>query len=127
VVVPLSCRPSWSLAGVVLVIAAGLLLLVAGETRFDLVGFLVVMGASMLAGFRWTITQVLLQGDAKGHTSAQHPLLATVAKSLLYSMPTPHSGRVPVNIANVGSGSSLLSWIDHCAQVPVARSRCCIT
>ena len=65
-------RPSWSLAGVVLVICAGLLLLVAGETRFDLVGFLVVMGASMLAGFRWTITQVLLQGDAKGHTSA-HP------------------------------------------------------
>jgi solute carrier family 35, member C2 len=56
---------------VVLVIAAGLLLLVAGETRFDLVGFLVVMGASMLAGFRWTITQVLLQGDASGHTSAQ--------------------------------------------------------
>lgn len=53
----------------VLVICAGLLLLVAGETRFDLVGFLVVMGASMLAGFRWTITQVLLQGDAKGHTS----------------------------------------------------------
>lgn len=67
-------RPSWSLAGVVLVICAGLLLLVAGETRFDLVGFLVVMGASMLAGFRWTITQVLLQGDAKGHTSAGGPV-----------------------------------------------------
>ena len=33
-------------------------------------GFLVVMGASMLAGFRWTITQVLLQGDAK-HSSAR--------------------------------------------------------
>lgn len=33
-----ACRPSWSLAGVVLVICTGLLLLVAGETRFDLVG-----------------------------------------------------------------------------------------
>ena len=31
------CRPSWSLAGVVVVICSGLVLLVAGETRFDLV------------------------------------------------------------------------------------------
>lgn len=36
-------------------------------------GFLVVMGASMLAGFRWTITQVLLQGDNK-HGSAGGPI-----------------------------------------------------
>ena len=65
------CRPSWGLAGVVVIIAFGLLLLVAGETEFDLVGFLVVMGASMLAGFRWTITQVLLQGDR--HHGARAP------------------------------------------------------
>ena len=55
-------RPSWPLAGVVAVISAGLLLLVAGETKFDLVGFLLVMTAAMLSGLRWTITQVLLQG-----------------------------------------------------------------
>ena len=54
-----------------MIIALGLLLLVAGETEFDLVGFLVVMGASMLAGFRWTITQVLLQGDR--HHGARAP------------------------------------------------------
>lgn len=47
----------------VAVICTGLLLLVAGEAEFDLLGFLVVMTASMLAGFRWTITQVLLQGQ----------------------------------------------------------------
>ena len=67
-------RPSWGLAGVVAVICTGLLLLVAGETRFDLTGFLVVMTASMLAGFRWTITQVLLQGDR--HAGARPPLLS---------------------------------------------------
>lgn len=33
----MECRPSWSLAGVVVVICSGLVLLVAGETRFDLV------------------------------------------------------------------------------------------
>ena len=55
-------KPSWGLAGVVTVITGGLLLLVAGETQFDLVGFILVMTAAMLAGLRWTITQVLLQG-----------------------------------------------------------------
>lgn len=56
------CRPSWSLAGVVAVISLGLTLLVAGETQFNFVGFVLVMLASMLSGLRWTITQVLLQG-----------------------------------------------------------------
>lgn len=41
--------------------AAGLLLLVAGETQFHLVGFLMVMSAALLSGFRWTVTQMLLQ------------------------------------------------------------------
>jgi solute carrier family 35, member C2 len=41
----------------------GLTLLVAGETKFNTVGFILVMLASMLSGLRWTITQVLLQGS----------------------------------------------------------------
>lgn len=49
----------------VAVITAGLLLLVAGEAEFHLVGFVLVMMAAALAGLRWTITQALLQG--KGH------------------------------------------------------------
>jgi hypothetical protein len=56
-------RPSWSLAGVVAIISLGLTLLVAGETKFNMVGFVLVMLASMLSGLRWTITQVLLQGS----------------------------------------------------------------
>lgn len=55
-------KPSWSLAAVVSVISCGLLLLVAGETQFDLLGFILVMSAAALAGLRWTITQILLQG-----------------------------------------------------------------
>ena len=63
----LECRPSWNLAGVVAIICTGLIMLVAGETQFNLVGFVLVMTASMLSGLRWTITQVLLQGtDAHG-------------------------------------------------------------
>ncbi len=100
-------RPSWSLAGVVVVICSGLLLLVAGETQFDLVGFLVVMGASMLAGFRWTITQVLLQGDAK-HGGGAAP------KTTLHA------------ILGVGSRSKPLVALAACsAPQPVSSGRLC--
>lgn len=64
------CRPSWSLALVVTIITSGLLLLVAGETKFSLWGFIVVMTAAALSGLRWTITQVLLQGSS--HTGEDH-------------------------------------------------------
>lgn len=48
-------------------ISLGLVLLVKGETQFDVLGFMLVMLASMLSGLRWTITQVLLQGSSDGH------------------------------------------------------------
>ena len=70
------CRPSWSLAGIVGIISCGLLLLVYGESHFNLLGFVVVMTASMLSGLRWTITQVLLQGSpgSSGHNAAGGPV-----------------------------------------------------
>ncbi|KAK9819261.1 hypothetical protein WJX81_007119 [Elliptochloris bilobata] len=66
-------KPSWSLAGVVGVISAGLALLVAGETQFDALGFALVMAASALSGLRWTITQLQLQGS-EGHGSSGGPV-----------------------------------------------------
>jgi len=55
--------PSWSLSGIMVVITSGILLLVYGETKFNFIGFSLVMTASCLAGLRWTLTQVLLQGN----------------------------------------------------------------
>ena len=52
---------SWSLLGIMLVICSGLFMLVAGETEFELLGFILVMTAACLSGLRWTITQVSLQ------------------------------------------------------------------
>ncbi len=60
-----SRRPNWHLAGVVGVITAGLVLLVAGEDKFDLTGFLLVMSASAMSGVRFTLTQVSLHGHEK--------------------------------------------------------------
>jgi len=52
---------TWSLLGVILVIAIGELLTVAGEVKFDLMGFLLCLTASMLSGARWTLVQLKLQ------------------------------------------------------------------
>ena len=65
------------------------------------VGFLVVMGASMLAGFRWTITQVLLQGDNK-HGSAGGPV------QVLFHL-TPGAPPPPPPPATIQSPLALIS------------------
>lgn len=58
-------RPSWILAAVVGIICGGLALLVTGEKiSFNWTGFTLVMTAAALSGVRWTITQILLHGDA---------------------------------------------------------------
>ncbi|KAG2442003.1 hypothetical protein HYH02_009795 [Chlamydomonas schloesseri] len=60
-------KPNWELLMVVLVIVSGLALLVRGETKFNMLGFGLVMTASCLSGLRFTLTQVLLHGH---HSSA---------------------------------------------------------
>lgn len=68
-------KPSWSLVGVVCVIVTGLLLLVKGETKFDLTGFSLVMTAACMSGLRFTLTQVLLHGrSAHGQSPFGGPL-----------------------------------------------------
>ena len=65
------------------VISAGLLLLVYGEAEFHLVGFILVMTAAMLAGLRWTITQVLLQGSGSGGGGGGHGERAASSAAVL--------------------------------------------
>jgi solute carrier family 35 protein C2 len=55
-------RITWSLIGVILVIAIGEFLTVVGEVdTFQLKGFLLCLGASVLSGARWTLVQMKLQ------------------------------------------------------------------
>ncbi|RKP36139.1 triose-phosphate transporter family-domain-containing protein [Dimargaris cristalligena] len=53
-------------------ICFGVALTVVGETQFHLVGFLLVLGASVASGFRWSITQILLK---KASLGLDHPIL----------------------------------------------------
>ncbi|CAN6573040.1 unnamed protein product [Malus baccata var. baccata] len=53
--------PSVRLSGIMLIISLGILLTVAKETEFDFWGFIFVMLAAVMSGFRWCMTQILLQ------------------------------------------------------------------
>ncbi|BFZ19512.1 hypothetical protein BsWGS_22551 [Bradybaena similaris] len=56
----------WSLVAVVLFIFTGLFLFTFHSTQFELIGFSLVMTASVLSGLRWTLAQILLQRDELG-------------------------------------------------------------
>ncbi|KAF2858871.1 TPT-domain-containing protein, partial [Piedraia hortae CBS 480.64] len=53
-------KPTWRLCAIILVMTAGVVMMVAGETAFNAAGFALVMTASFCSGFRWSLTQLLL-------------------------------------------------------------------
>lgn len=65
-------RITWSLIGVVFVIAVGEFLTVAGEVEFKFTGFVLCLMATILSGARWTLVQLKLQ-------SLEPPLKTTIA------------------------------------------------
>ncbi|XP_024991800.1 probable sugar phosphate/phosphate translocator At1g06470 [Cynara cardunculus var. scolymus] len=58
--------PSVKLLGIILIISFGILLTVAKETAFEFWGFIFVMLAAVMSGFRWSMTQILLQKEVYG-------------------------------------------------------------
>jgi solute carrier family 35, member C2 len=62
---------SLRLVGVILLISAGVLLMVATETHFVLGGFILVLSASALGGLRWSLTQMLIRDKRSG---MNHPV-----------------------------------------------------
>ncbi|KAL4586403.1 hypothetical protein LXL04_011039 [Taraxacum kok-saghyz] len=58
--------PSFKLLGIMSIISSGILLTVARETEFDFWGFIFVMMAAVMSGFRWSMTQILLQKEVYG-------------------------------------------------------------
>lgn len=57
---------SWSLVGIVLMIAAGLIMFTYKATQFNLLGFNFLLIASFAAGLRWTFAQLLMQKSKLG-------------------------------------------------------------
>lgn len=68
---PNLCPQSWSLVGIVLTIAVGLIMFTYKATQFNLLGFNFLVVASLAAGLRWTFAQILMQRSKPG---LQNPL-----------------------------------------------------
>ncbi|XP_053624788.1 solute carrier family 35 member C2 [Plodia interpunctella] len=59
-------KKSWSLVGIVFMIASGLIMFTYKATQFDLHGFNFLLFASFAAGLRWTFAQLLMQKSKLG-------------------------------------------------------------
>ncbi|KAF2147392.1 uncharacterized protein K452DRAFT_217152 [Aplosporella prunicola CBS 121167] len=53
-------RPSWKLGGIIVMMTIGVVMMVAGETAFNALGFILIMASALSSGFRWSLTQILL-------------------------------------------------------------------
>ena len=54
-------KASWKLAGIIVIMSVGVIMMVAGETKFNALGFALLMMASFFSGLRWSLTQMLLK------------------------------------------------------------------
>jgi len=52
--------PSWKLVFIIMTMTAGVIMMVAGEVDFNIIGFILVILAAFFSGFRWGLTQILL-------------------------------------------------------------------
>ena len=53
-------QPSWRLGLIIFFMTIGVIMMVAGETAFDALGFFLIMSSAFFSGFRWSLTQILL-------------------------------------------------------------------
>ncbi|QRW00780.1 Triose-phosphate Transporter family [Ceratobasidium sp. AG-Ba] len=67
-------RFSSRLIGVILLITSGVVLMVATETQFALVGMILVFAASACGGLRWALTQILLHGPKEEEGEEEEPM-----------------------------------------------------
>lgn len=51
---------SWRLIIIITIMTLGVIMMVAGETAFHVLGFVLVMSSACSSGFRWSLTQILL-------------------------------------------------------------------
>lgn len=70
--------PSRGLIGIIGVMSIGVIMMVAGEAHFVMVGFLLVLGAAMFSGLRWSLTQMLLRGNSSKGINTHHDPLRTI-------------------------------------------------
>jgi solute carrier family 35, member C2 len=91
-------KPTWKLCAIITVMTIGVIMMVAGETAFDLLGFILVMSAAASSGFRWSLTQImLLRNPATSNPFSSIFFLAPVMFVALLIIAFPVEG--PIQLA----------------------------
>ncbi|KAI0478563.1 triose-phosphate transporter family-domain-containing protein [Xylariaceae sp. FL0804] len=70
--------PTWRLVAIIAIMTGGVVMMVAGEVQFDLVGFVLIISAAFFSGFRWGLTQILL---------LRHPATSNPFSSIFFIAP----------------------------------------
>ncbi len=90
-------KPTWRLCTIILVMTAGVVMMVAGETAFNTLGFVLVMIASFCSGFRWSLTQILLlRNPATSNPFSSIFFVSPVMFVALFVLAVPIEG--PLNV-----------------------------
>ncbi|POS88375.1 hypothetical protein EPUL_000926 [Erysiphe pulchra] len=98
---PLSMR----LVLIIAVMTLGVLMMVAGETKFSPLGFILVILAAFFSGFRWGLTQILLlTNEATSNPFSSIFFLAPVMFLSLFLLAIPIEG-----LSNLFAGFQLLT------------------
>jgi solute carrier family 35, member C2 len=93
-------KPSWKLLAIITTMTAGVVLMVAGETSFSTLGFVLVMTAAASSGFRWSLTQILLiRNPATSNPFSTVFFLAPVMFVTLLIIAIPVEGFGPLHAA----------------------------
>jgi len=75
----------------------GVIMMVAGEVKFELLGFILVISAAFFSGFRWALTQILLlRNPATSNPISSIFFLAPIMFIVLTLLAFPVEGFFPM-------------------------------
>ncbi|KAL2358392.1 triose-phosphate transporter family-domain-containing protein [Cryomyces antarcticus] len=96
-------RPSWRLGLIILTMTIGVVMMVAGETAFNALGFILIMSSAFSSGFRWSLTQILLlRNPATSNPFSSIFFLAPVMFLSLLIIALPVEGPADLKIGLAG-------------------------
>lgn len=85
--------PTWKLVTIIATMTVGVIMMVAGEVDFNVLGFVLVISAAFFSGFRWGLTQILLlRNPATSNPFSSIFFLAPVMFITLISIAIPVEG-----------------------------------
>lgn len=105
-------RPTLRLIGIISLMTIGVVMMVASETEFVLIGFLLAFTAAMLSGLRWSITQILLKSnEATSNPFSTIFFLAPIMGVTLFALALPIEGLLDFFEAPIWREESFGMWL----------------